>query len=69
MRRQLVKEPASLRKNAMTHRPWKDWAGALAESRLMPGANSRWSAGKTLAWETLRIERVCEVNTIATIFF
>ncbi len=28
----------------------------------MPGAQSRWSAGKDLAWEPLRIERSCEVK-------
>ena len=28
----------------------------------MPGAHSRWSAGKDLSWEPLRIERVCEVK-------
>lgn len=28
----------------------------------MPGAQSRWSAGKNLSWEPLRIERVCEVK-------
>jgi ATP-dependent DNA ligase len=28
----------------------------------MPGAQSRWSAGKSLEWEPLRIERVCEVK-------
>jgi ATP-dependent DNA ligase len=28
----------------------------------MPGAQSRWSAGKDLAWEPLRIEQVCEVK-------
>jgi ATP-dependent DNA ligase len=28
----------------------------------MPGAQSRWSAGKDLSWEPLRIERVCEVK-------
>jgi ATP-dependent DNA ligase len=61
-RRQLVKELAPLRKNAMTHHPWRDWAGAAAESSRMPGAQSRWSAGKDLSWEPLRIERVCEVK-------
>ena len=29
----------------------------------MPGGQSRWSAGKDLSWEPLRIERVCEVAT------
>ena len=40
----------------------RDWAGAAAESSRMPGAQSRWSAGKDLSWEPLRIERVCEVK-------
>lgn len=61
-RRQLVKELAPLRKNAMEDHPWREWAGAAAESRRMPGAQSRWSAGKDLSWEPLGIERVCEVK-------
>ena len=28
----------------------------------MPGGQSRWSAGKDLSWEPLRIERICEVK-------
>ena len=40
----------------------RDWAGAGAERSRMPGAQSRWSAGKDLSWEPLRIERVCEVK-------
>ena len=28
----------------------------------MPGGQSRWSAGKDLSWEPLRVERVCEVK-------
>ena len=28
----------------------------------MPGGASRWSQGKDLSWEPLRIERVCEVK-------
>ncbi|HEU4623227.1 MAG TPA: ATP-dependent DNA ligase [Steroidobacteraceae bacterium] len=62
MRRQLVKELAPLRQNAMDDHPWREWAGAAAESSRMPGAQSRWSAGKDLSWEPLRIERVCEVK-------
>ena len=62
MRKQLVKELAPLRKKAMDRHPWRDWAGAAAESSRMPGAQSRWSAGKDLSWEPLRIERVCEVK-------
>jgi ATP-dependent DNA ligase len=62
MRKQLVKELEPLRKEAMNAHPWRDWAGAAAESSRMPGAQSRWSAGKDLSWEPLRIERVCEVK-------
>jgi ATP-dependent DNA ligase len=62
MRRQLASELEPLRRNAMQGHPWKDWAGAAAESSRMPGSQSRWSAGKDLSWEPLRIERVCEVK-------
>ena len=31
-------------------------------STRMPGGASRWSQGKDLSWEPLRIERVCEVK-------
>ncbi|HEU4351928.1 MAG TPA: ATP-dependent DNA ligase [Burkholderiales bacterium] len=62
MRKQLVKELAPLRKNAIDDHPWREWAGAAAESSRMPGAQSRWSAGKDLSWEPLRVERVCEVK-------
>jgi ATP-dependent DNA ligase len=61
-RRQLAKELAPLRDHAMVDHPWRDWAGAGAEAARMPGAQSRWSAGKNLSWEPLRIERVCEVK-------
>jgi len=61
-RRQLAGELEPLRKDAMRAHPWKDWAGAGAEASRMPGSQSRWSAGKDLSWEPLRIERVCEVK-------
>jgi len=61
-RQQLLKELAPLRKDALDDHPWRDWAGATAESSRMPGSSSRWSAGKDLSWEPLRIERVCEVK-------
>ena len=63
MRRQLARELAPLRKNALEQHPWRDWAAADAgPSQRMPGGQSRWSAGKDLSWEPLRIERVCEVK-------
>ena len=63
MRRQLVAELAPLRKNALKDHPWRAWAAAgEGEATRMPGGQSRWSAGKDLSWEPLRIERVCEVK-------
>ncbi len=74
-RKQLVEELEPLRKDAMANHPWREWAeamGAMAEAptsadatagpQRMPGGQSRWSAGKDLSWEPLRIERVCEVK-------
>jgi ATP-dependent DNA ligase len=61
-RKELVKELAPLRKGAMNDHPWREWAQARGEMQRMPGAQSRWSAGKDLSWEPLRIERVCEVK-------
>jgi ATP-dependent DNA ligase len=61
-RKELAEELAPLRKNALANHPWREWGGADAESSRMPGAQSRWSAGKELSWEALRIERVCEVK-------
>ena len=61
-RQKLAQELEPLRKDALAGHPWREWAGAMAESTRMPGAQSRWSAGKDLSWEPLRIERVCEVK-------
>jgi len=61
-RKELVAELAPLRKDALDHHPWRDWAAASGEMTRMPGGQSRWSAGKDLSWEPLRIERVCEVK-------
>jgi ATP-dependent DNA ligase len=61
-RKQLATELAPLRKDALKDHPWRDWAGAEGGSVRMPGAQSRWSAGKDLSWEPLRIECVCEVK-------
>ncbi len=62
VREKLAKELEPLRSNARADHPWREWAGAAAESQRMPGGQSRWSAGKDLSWEPLRIERVCEVK-------
>lgn len=63
MREELARELEPLRKDALADHPWRDWAGANAgDAQRMPGAQSRWSAGKDLGWEPLRPERVCEVK-------
>jgi ATP-dependent DNA ligase len=61
-RRELAIELAPLRKHALDDHPWREWAQVGGTADRMPGAQSRWSAGKDLSWEPLRIERVCEVK-------
>jgi len=61
-RKALVAELAPLRQDGFENHPWKEWAQASSDAGRMPGAQSRWSAGKDLSWEPLRIERVCEVK-------
>ena len=47
--------------------PWRDWAeagsgsGAHESGQRKPGAQSRWTVGKDLSWDPLRIELVAEV--------
>ena len=63
VRKQLAEELEPLRKNAMQDHPWRAWMQAEEHmGKRMPGGQSRWSAGKDLSWEPLRIERVCEVK-------
>ena len=61
-RRELATELAPLREHALDDHPWREWAIANGEFGRMPGGQSRWSAGKDLSWEPLRVERVCEVK-------
>jgi ATP-dependent DNA ligase len=60
-RRELVDELVPYRMETLDGHPWAAWAAAEANGTRMPGAVSRWSAGKTLAWEPLRPELVVEV--------
>jgi ATP-dependent DNA ligase len=62
MRRELVNVLDPLRKDALNDHPWREWAVAGDGGVRMPGGQSRWSAGKDLSWEPLRIERVVEVK-------
>jgi ATP-dependent DNA ligase len=61
-RKALVAELEPLRTNAFAAHPWRSWAAPEGGGQRMPGGQSRWSAGKDLSWEPLRIERVCEVK-------
>jgi ATP-dependent DNA ligase len=61
VRRSLAEELAPLREGALDGHPWREWAAA-GDGTRMPGGQSRWSAGKDLSWEPLRVERVCEVK-------
>jgi ATP-dependent DNA ligase len=62
-RKQLAEELAPLRERALEGHPWRQWADAMAHGTArLPGARSRWSAGKDLSWEPIRVERVCEVK-------
>jgi ATP-dependent DNA ligase len=64
-RRELVERLAPYRTDALANHPWREWAGSddasFEEGRRMPGGKSRWSQGKDLSWEPLRVELVAEV--------
>jgi ATP-dependent DNA ligase len=57
---ELLEELAAYRMDSLDGHPWAEWAAPAAGDR-MPGAVSRWSAGKTLEWQPLRPELVVEV--------
>jgi len=71
-RRELLAELTPLTDGASDGHPWGEWAelqqsldevlrGEQAPQR-MPGATSRWNAGKDLSWVPVRPERVVEVT-------
>jgi ATP-dependent DNA ligase len=62
-RRELREFLEPFRERALDDHPWKSWAdmGSEGETRRKPGGQSRWSQGKDLSWEPLRIELVAEV--------
>lgn len=63
-RAELLVELAPLLTDATVDHPWREWAEwqASEEARRMPGAGSRWNAGKDLSWVPIRAERVAEVT-------
>jgi ATP-dependent DNA ligase len=62
VRRMLAQELEPLRAGALAGHPWRHWAEIADGAQRVPGMQSRWSAGKDLSWEPLRVERVCEVK-------
>jgi ATP-dependent DNA ligase len=64
-RAELVEELAPYRAGALDGHPWQDWANAQVQENgehRMPGAQSRWNAGKDLSWVPLRPELVVEIK-------
>src|SRR5262249_10741955 len=62
-RKELLAELEPLTHDALVDHPWKDWADAMAHADArLPGAGSRWNAGKDLSWIPIRVERVVEVT-------
>lgn len=62
MRAALLAELEPLTHDALADHPWREWAAPTAGDQRLPGAQSRWNAGKDLGWVPLRIERVAEVT-------
>jgi ATP-dependent DNA ligase len=60
-RRELVDEIAPYRMETLAGHPWEQWAVPAERGGRVPGAPSRWNAGKDLRWQPLRPELVCEV--------
>ena len=65
-RRELVGELEGYRQRTAGGHPWAGWAQAQAAAaggvgRRLPGGQSRWNAGRNLAFELLRPELVVEV--------
>jgi ATP-dependent DNA ligase len=62
-RSELLAELEPLTHDALADHPWREWAEAMAhESARLPGAQSRWNAGKDLSWVPIRMGRVAEVT-------
>ena len=63
-RRRALADELAPAPHATRSRPTRGRSGRAPadEAQRMPGARSRWNAGKDLSWEPLRVERVCEVK-------
>jgi ATP-dependent DNA ligase len=60
-RQELVDELAPYRMDDLEGHPWAHWAAGASAGERLPGATSRWNAGKDLSWVPLRPELVVEV--------
>lgn len=63
-RYELVSFLEPFRKNALADHPWSHWTQGPDDpqpAQRRPGGQSRWSQGKDLSWEPLRLELVAEV--------
>src|SRR5262249_14642943 len=49
------------RAHALEDHPWREWAEAEETTHRMPGGQSRWTGGKDLSWDPVRLELVAEV--------
>lgn len=61
-RQELARELEPLREGAKEKHPWIEAWSQQDDMHRRPGYGSRWSQGKDLSWEPLRIERVAEVK-------
>ncbi len=61
-RAEFAAELEPLREGAWDNHPWADWARAQTHEVRRAGVGSRWSGGKDLSWEPVRLERSVEVG-------
>ena len=50
-----LRTPAHFRR-ALEDHPWREWAEVQESTHRMPGGQSRWTGGKDLSWEPVRLE-------------
>jgi len=60
-RRELVRFLAPYRASALAGHPWRQWAEVSPADAKRAGMQSRWSTGKDMSWEPLRVELVAQV--------
>ena len=61
-RAELVPYLEPWRANALDGHPWAEWMAASEPGERRPGVQSRWSGGKDLTWQPVRLGLVAEVG-------